>query len=54
MEKQVVISESLKYVINLLVEQSGAEEIWVLYKDLGMLEACAYIEGKYLTDRKQL
>lgn len=39
----------MKNLVNLLVEQSPPEEIYMLYKDLNMPEVCEYIKNKYMT-----
>ena len=43
------VSDEMKELIELLIEQSPPEEIYMTYKDLGMEEVCEYIESKYLS-----
>lgn len=42
------LTESMKDLISLLIEQSGPDEIWSLYRDLEMPEVTKYIEENYM------
>lgn len=46
------ISDPMKELIVLLIEQSPPDDVYTMYKDFGMQDICDYIEENYLNNNE--